>query len=91
MHTESWLWNKRDSAGHAFADFGKQSKCDAATETDAGNPSTEGRGRSDRKKPIALHVPGKLDWDAKNMRFTNSPEANKFVKPMLRKGWEPKV
>ena len=40
---------------------------------------------------IALHVPGKLDWDAKNMRFTNSPEANKFVKPVFRKGWELKV
>jgi hypothetical protein len=40
---------------------------------------------------IALHVPGKLDWDAKNMRFTNSPEANKFVKPIVRKGWELKV
>ena len=63
MHRESGLWNKRDSAGHAFADFGKQSKCDAATETDTGNPSREGRGRSDRKEPIgrelnwvALHV-----------------------------------
>jgi len=40
---------------------------------------------------IALHVPGKLEWDAKNMRFTNSPEANKFVKPVFRKGWELKV
>ena len=40
---------------------------------------------------IALHVPGKLEWDAKNLRFTNSPEANKFVKPVFRKGWELKV
>lgn len=40
---------------------------------------------------IALHVPGKLDWDSKNMRFTNSPEANKFVKPVFRKGWELKL
>jgi hypothetical protein len=40
---------------------------------------------------IALHVPGKLDWDAKNMRFTNSAEANKWVKPVFRKGWELKV
>ena len=40
---------------------------------------------------IALHVPGKLDWDAKNLRFTNSPEANKWVKPVFRKGWELKL
>jgi hypothetical protein len=40
---------------------------------------------------IALHVPGKLDWDTHNMRFTNSAEANKFVKPVFRKGWELKI
>jgi hypothetical protein len=40
---------------------------------------------------IALHVPGKLDWDHKNMRFTNSPEANKFVKPVFKKGFELKL
>jgi hypothetical protein len=40
---------------------------------------------------IALHVPGKLAWDSRNLRFTNSPEANKFVKPMFRKGWELKL
>ncbi len=40
---------------------------------------------------IALHVPGKLEWDAKNMRFTNSPEANKFVKPEFKKGFELKL
>ena len=40
---------------------------------------------------IALHVPGKLEWDSKNLRFTNSPEANQFVKPMFRKGWELKL
>jgi predicted dehydrogenase len=40
---------------------------------------------------IALHVPGKLEWDAKAMRFTNSPEANKFIKPVFRKGWELKL
>ena len=40
---------------------------------------------------IALHVPGKLDWDSKNLRFTNSAEANKFVKPVFRKGWELKL
>jgi len=40
---------------------------------------------------IALHVPGKLEWDSKNLRFTNSPEANRFVKPAFRKGWELKL
>jgi hypothetical protein len=40
---------------------------------------------------IAFRVPGKLEWDAKNLRFTNSAEANKYVKPMFRKGWELKL
>jgi hypothetical protein len=40
---------------------------------------------------LAFRVPGKLDWDAKNMRFTNSPEANKYVKPEFRAGWELKL
>jgi len=40
---------------------------------------------------IALHVPGKLEWDHKNMRITNNPEANKFVKPVFRKGFDLKV
>ena len=40
---------------------------------------------------IAMRVPGKLEWDSKNVRFTNSPEANKLVKPEFRKGWELKL
>ena len=40
---------------------------------------------------VALRVPGKLLWDAKNMRFTNNEEANKYLKPALRKGWELKL
>jgi hypothetical protein len=40
---------------------------------------------------IALRVPGKLLWDSKNMRFTNSEAANKYLKPYTRKGWELKV
>jgi len=40
---------------------------------------------------IALRVPGKLMWDAKNRRFSNSEEANKLLKPYLRKGWELKA
>ena len=37
---------------------------------------------------IAMRVPGrKLLWDSKNLKFTNSPEANTFVHPEYRKGW----
>jgi hypothetical protein len=40
---------------------------------------------------IAFRVPGKLDWDAKNIRFTNNADANKYLRPVFRKGWELKV
>lgn len=40
---------------------------------------------------IAFRVPGKLLWDSKNLRFTNSAEANQYVKPTFRKGWELKL
>jgi len=40
---------------------------------------------------IAFRVPGKLEWDSRNQRFTNSPEANKYVKPEFRKGWDLKL
>jgi len=40
---------------------------------------------------IAFRVPGKLEWDSKNVRFTNNAEANKYVKPVFRKGWELKL
>ena len=36
---------------------------------------------------IAQQVPGKLNWDALNMRFDNS-DANALVRPYIRKGWE---
>jgi hypothetical protein len=36
---------------------------------------------------ISMKFEGKLEWDARNMRFTNNPEANKFLKPHFRKGW----
>jgi predicted dehydrogenase len=35
---------------------------------------------------IAYRVPGKLEWDSRNLRFTNSPEANQYVKPVFRQG-----
>jgi hypothetical protein len=37
---------------------------------------------------IAARVPGKLLWDPKKMEFTNNREANKYVRPVFRKGWE---
>jgi hypothetical protein len=40
---------------------------------------------------IALRVPGKLLWDAGKRKFTNSPEANRLLKPYVRKGWEMKL
>ena len=40
---------------------------------------------------IAFRVPGKLLWDSKMVRFTNSVEANKYVRPAFRKGWELKL
>jgi len=36
---------------------------------------------------IAVRVEGKLEWDSAHMRFTNSAEANRFVRPEVRKGW----
>ena len=36
---------------------------------------------------VALRVDGKLEWDAAKMRFSNNPEANKYLKPTFRKGW----
>jgi hypothetical protein len=40
---------------------------------------------------VAWRVSGKLQWDAKNLRFANSAEANKWLKPYVRKGWEMKI
>ena len=40
---------------------------------------------------IALRVPGKLMWDAKNRRFSNNEEANKYLRPHLREGYELKL
>jgi hypothetical protein len=37
---------------------------------------------------IALRVEGKLEWDAAKMRITNNAEANKYIKPFVRKGWQ---
>ena len=37
---------------------------------------------------IAMKFEGKLDWDARAMRFTNNNEANKYLRPAFRKGWK---
>ena len=37
---------------------------------------------------IAARVQGKLLWDSRKMEFTNNREANKYVRPVFRKGWE---
>ena len=36
---------------------------------------------------IASRVEGKLEWDSGKMKFTNSSEANRYVHPVIRKGW----
>ena len=30
----------------------------------------------------------KLEWDGPNMRATNDPNAERYVRPQRRKGWE---
>jgi len=30
-------------------------------------------------------------WDSKNLRFSNSSEANQYIKPVFRPGWELKL
>ncbi|RZM26432.1 MAG: Gfo/Idh/MocA family oxidoreductase [Pedobacter sp.] len=38
---------------------------------------------------VAIRVPDKLlEWDAANMKFTNYPAANKYLRRTYRKGWE---
>ncbi len=39
----------------------------------------------------AVHVEGKLLWDNAKGEFTNNREANQWVKPKFRKGWEIKL
>jgi predicted dehydrogenase len=37
---------------------------------------------------VATHYEGKLLWDNERLKFRNNPEATKWIKPSLRKGWE---
>jgi hypothetical protein len=36
---------------------------------------------------LALRFEGKLEWDSEKMHITNNAEANKYIKPKFRKGW----
>jgi predicted dehydrogenase len=36
---------------------------------------------------VAMRVGKKLEWDGPNMRVTNVPEAERFIKPEFRPGW----
>ena len=40
---------------------------------------------------IAYRFEGKLEYDAAKQRFTNNAEANKYLKPVFRKGWDLKL
>ena len=37
---------------------------------------------------VAFRVGKKLEWDARNMKATNAPEADKYLSRTYRKGWE---
>jgi predicted dehydrogenase len=37
---------------------------------------------------IALRVPGRLMWDAENLKITNNEKANALVNPPYREGWK---
>ncbi|MCX5654782.1 MAG: Gfo/Idh/MocA family oxidoreductase [Planctomycetota bacterium] len=36
---------------------------------------------------VAKRIDGRIEWDAANLRVTNSPEANQVVRTEYRKGW----
>jgi predicted dehydrogenase len=37
---------------------------------------------------VSLRVEGKIEWDSKKMRITNNADANKYLRPFMRKGWD---
>jgi hypothetical protein len=37
---------------------------------------------------IAKRVDARIEWDAANLKITNLPEANRYVRTEYRKGWE---
>ena len=40
---------------------------------------------------VAFRVGQKLTWDAENLKATNCPEAEKYIRKEYRKGWEIKT
>jgi len=36
---------------------------------------------------IAKRVDGRIEWDGPNMKVTNLPEANQYIRPPYREGW----
>ena len=36
---------------------------------------------------VAIRAAGKIEWDAKNLKVTNSLTANRFVRRQYRQGW----
>jgi len=75
--------------GDIFGEFIKACKGGAPTTsnfTHSGGPLTE---------LLLLGILGmragegkKIEWDAKNLKCTNIPELNQYVKRQYRKGWE---
>ncbi|VGO15613.1 hypothetical protein PDESU_04198 [Pontiella desulfatans] len=37
---------------------------------------------------LAVNHGGRIEWDSRNMRITNRPELNQYLKEPVRKGWE---
>lgn len=37
---------------------------------------------------VAKRVDGRIVWDAENLKVTNMPEANRYIRTEYRKGWE---
>ena len=37
---------------------------------------------------LALHVEGRLQWEASQMKVASHPELASFIKPQYRKGWQ---
>ena len=37
---------------------------------------------------LAVRVGKKIEWDAEQMRATGCPEADAFIRPQFRSGWE---
>ncbi len=36
---------------------------------------------------VAKRVDGRIEWDAPNLKVTNNPDANRFIRAEYRKGW----